>query len=111
MVNANNPHARIDAINLALDRATAAKISARPELVEIGQANLRRWQARNGGEFSPAHQEWELILRFLTPDELAEFIVSETPKANRLRQSSPLAGILTEAERLAILRANEKAAA
>jgi len=28
--------ARIDAIKLALDRATAAKIRARPELIEIG---------------------------------------------------------------------------
>jgi hypothetical protein len=106
-----NPHARIDAISLALDRATAAKIRAEPGLVEIGKANLRRWQAQNGGKLSPAHREWELILRFLTPDELVEFIVSRTPKADRLRQSSPLVGILTEAERLAILRAHEKIAA
>ncbi len=110
-MNQNNPHARIDAISLALDRATAAKIRAQPALVEIGKANLRRWRAQNGGESCPAHQEWELILRFLTPDELAEFIVSETPKADRLRQSSPLVGILTEPERLAILRTHEKVAA
>lgn len=38
-------------------------------------------------------------MRFLTPDELADFVVSDTPKAERLRQSSPLVGILTEAER------------
>ena len=31
--------------------------------------------------------------------------------ANRLRQSTPVVGILSEAERLAILRADEKAAA
>ena len=109
-MNTNNPHERIDGINLAMDRATAAKIRRDPSLIEIAKANLRRWQAKNGGELAPAHQEWELILRFLTPDELAEFIVSETPKANRLRQSSPVVGILTETERLAILH-HEKVAA
>ncbi len=106
----NNPHERIDRISLAMDRATADKIRRDASLIEIAKTNLRRWQMKNGGELAPAHQEWELILRFLTAEELAEFIVSETPKANRLRQSSPLVGILTEAERLAILHAHEKVA-
>lgn len=107
MANAN-PHARIDTLNLALDRATAAKIRARPELIEIARANLAKWGAQNGGELAPAHREWDLVLRFLSPNELADFLVADTPKANRLRQSSPFVGILSESERLGILRAHEK---
>lgn len=103
-MKANNPHAHIDRANLALNRATADKIRAHPELVEIARANLRRWREQNGGELVPAHQEWELVLRFLNTQELAEFLVSDTPKANRLRQSSPMTGILSETERLAVLR-------
>ena len=93
-----------------MDRATADRIRQDPSLIEIAKANLVRWQAKNG-ELAPAHREWEIILRFLTPLEIADFMVSETPKANRLRQSTPLVGILTEVERLAILRTNEKTAA
>jgi len=110
-VNLPNPHERIDRINMAMDRLIAAKVRAAPHLVEIAKANLARWQAQNGGELAPAHREWQLALRFLTPIELAHFIESETPKANRLRQSSPFAGILTESERLAILRSHEEIAA
>lgn len=105
-----NPHARIDAINLALDRATAAKIRAQPELIEIARANLRRWMQLDEGFVHPVHAEWTDILNFLTPVELADFIESDTPKANRLRQSTPLTGILSEEERLAILHRYEEVA-
>jgi hypothetical protein len=102
-----NPHERMDRINLVFDRLVAAKIRATPHLVEVAKSNLARWRAQNDGELAPAHLEWELALRFLTPTELADFLESDTPKANRLRQSSPFAGILSESERLAILRSHE----
>lgn len=89
-----------------MDRLIAAKIRKSPLLVEIAKSNLVRWKAQNGGEQAPAHQEWDLVLRFLTPTELADFIESETPKANRLRQSSPFTGILSESERLALLHSH-----
>ena len=109
-MNFTNPHERIDRISLALDRLVAEKIRASPHLVEIAKANLARWQTQNGGQLAPAHREWELVLRFLTPAQLAGFIESDSPKANRLRQSSPLVGILSEAERLALLGSHEEAA-
>jgi len=109
-VNAKNPHERIDRINLAMDRLTAAKIRKDPSLVNIAKANLRRWMERDSGFLHPAHAEWLDILQFLEPTELADFIESDTPKANRLRQSTPFTGILTEDERLAILREYEEAA-
>ena len=109
-MSTGHPHARIDAINLALDRATAAKIRAQPELIQIGRANLRRWMQHDDGFVHPVHAEWMDILNFLTPAEIADFVVSDSPKANRLRQSTPFTGILSEEERLAILRSHEKVA-
>jgi hypothetical protein len=109
-VNSKNPHERIDRINLAMDRLTATKIRRDPSVVNIARANLRRWMESDGDFVHPVHAEWLDILQFLEPSELADFIESDTPKANRLRQSTPFAGILTEDERLAILREHEKAA-
>jgi hypothetical protein len=41
----------------------------------------------------PALLEWRAIFDFLTPVEIAKFPESDTPKANWLRQSSPLIGL------------------
>jgi hypothetical protein len=101
-----NPHQRADEIGQALDQATAAKLRTNPALVEVAKNNLARWRAQEGGNLAPAHEEWERILRFLTVAELADFITSRTPKADRLRQSDPFAGILTEEERMQILHAH-----
>jgi hypothetical protein len=39
---------RIDRRSLALHRAMAAKLRARPELMEIARDNLNRWTQRGG---------------------------------------------------------------
>ena len=93
-------HAHIDAANLAHDRATAEAIRRRPELIDLARANLARWIAREGSSVHPALQEWSDILHFLGPNQLADFIASDTPKTNRLRQSSPFIGILRRAAEL-----------
>lgn len=99
----NNPHAYADRVGLAMDMAIAAKIRKNPALIDMARQNLARWRQQNGGELSPAHQEWERVLRFLSPEQIAEFLVSRTPMAARLSQSSPFAGILDEGERSRIL--------
>ena len=88
-MNASNPHEHIDRISLAMDRATAEKIRQDPSLIEIAKVNLRRWMQQDDGFVHPVHAEWMDILNFLTPLEVADFIESDTPKANRLRQSTP----------------------
>jgi hypothetical protein len=87
-------HKEIDRQNLEHDRATAAALRRRPELIAVAQANLDRWIAKCGNQIHPALAEWKDILFMLTPEQLAAFIESDTPKANRLRQSSPFVGIL-----------------
>jgi hypothetical protein len=93
-------HAWIDARNLAYDRANAAAIRRHPALVQVARDNLARWLANDGDRPSPPLKEWEDILFFLDAGRLADFLESETPKANRLRQSSPFLGIVERAAEL-----------
>ena len=90
---APNPHAQIDAENRERDRRVAILIRRLPEVVDHARRNLDKWAAC-WGELNPAWVEWEQLLRMLTPAQIADFLESSTPKANRLRQSSPFIGIL-----------------
>jgi hypothetical protein len=94
-------HARLDERSLALHRLVAEKISADPTLLDQARDNVRRWQAATG-EPSLALSEWEHILDQSPVDEVLALLVERSERATRLRQSSPFAGILTEAERRAI---------
>ena len=89
----NNPHARIDAENRERDARAAVALRHRPELIQIARDNLLRWMSADGKEPHAAHLEWEAILDFLTAEEVAAFLESRTPKAERLRQSSPFVGL------------------
>jgi hypothetical protein len=97
-----NPHAKIDEENRERDRRVAAALRSNRALVQVAQDNLRRWLRAEGGKGHPALLEWEAILEFLVPEELAAFLESRTPKAERLRQSSPFVG-LPEADVQALL--------
>jgi hypothetical protein len=87
-------HSEIDRRSLEHDRATAAALRRHPELVEVARANLERWISQAGVPVHPALAEWRKVLFFLTSAQLADFISSDTPMANRLRQSSPFVGVL-----------------
>jgi hypothetical protein len=104
-------HAVIDRINAAQDRLIASKVGRNRQALEIARKNLRRWMTGERRSVRPAFQEWDRILEQLTPAEIANFLRSDTPMARRLRQSSPFAGVLTEAERRAIRQKHEKAGA
>ncbi len=95
-------HRRIDAVNAAEDRLIARKLRRQPDLVRLAIRNLRRWQRQDNQRPRAAFEEWDLILSRLRPREIADFLASDTPRARRLRQSSPFAGALTETERRAI---------
>ncbi len=91
----NNPHSEIDVKNQERDLRLAAAIRVQPELVELAKQNLRNW-AERWGTLNPAWEEWAQLLRLLKPSQIADFLESKTPKANRLRQSSPFLGVLKE---------------
>lgn len=50
-----------------------------------------------------AHREWEEILNTRSAPEIADLLVMENEEGQRLRSSHPFKGIITEAERLAII--------
>jgi hypothetical protein len=95
-----NDHARLDERSLALHRRVADKLAADPGLLELARANVRRWQASYEVS-SQALAEWDKILES-SLDDIMALLVDHSENAIRLRQSSPFAGVLTEAERKAI---------
>jgi len=104
-------HAVIDHVNAAQDRLIAARLRRDRRALRIARQNLRRWMARDGRKVRTVFREWHGILVRLNAREIAAFLESDTPMARRLRQSSPFAGVLTEAERRAIQQKHEKARA
>ena len=92
---APNPHAKIDDENRERDCRMATLIRHHPEVIEHARRNLESWATR-WGALTPAWMEWAQLLRMLTPEQLADFLESTTPKANRLRQSTPFLGLLAE---------------
>jgi hypothetical protein len=93
-------HTRLDERSLALHRLVARKLLADPAVLHQARDNLRRWQATNGATV-PALAEWGLILDGPSA-KVARLLTERSERATRLRQSSPFAGVLTEAERRAV---------
>jgi hypothetical protein len=92
---------RVDPIELRNDhigRRIAALIRSNPRVVEQAAEILERWIARAGAEPPPALVEWRVALAMLTPEELAKFFESTTPRARRMRSSSPFAVLLPRDE-------------
>ena len=96
-------HRLIDERSLAFDRLTAAKLKANPALVEKARDNVRRWLASCSEGVRPALLEWQAALDGPL-EALLALLTSSDERATRLRQSSPFAGVLSPAERNAILR-------
>jgi hypothetical protein len=93
-------HSRLDARSFALHSLVAKKLVSDPSLLEVARDNVLRWQAIND-TVSIALTEWEQILAGQLDDIIA-LLVDHSEHATRLRQSSPFAGVLTDAERKAI---------
>jgi hypothetical protein len=87
-------HRTIDRTSAAADRLIARRLRRDPRMLQKARRNLTRWMAREGGKVAPVLQEWAGILDTLTRTELAEFLERGTPRARRLRQSTPFLGLL-----------------
>jgi hypothetical protein len=61
--------------------------------------------ARDGIRVRPVFAEWSRILECLSANEVADFLISDTPLARRLRQSSPFLGPLAGGEQQRLRRA------
>src|SRR5260370_15523241 len=100
-------HAVIDRLTAEQDRAIAVQLRWNRRILRLARANLRRWSARDGKHVRQVFTEWRRILHYLSPDEIADFLISDTPLAKRLRQSSPFAGPFGEPPSRAIRKKHE----
>jgi hypothetical protein len=100
-------HEWIDQRSLALDRLVAKKLRAQPLLLEKAKSTLARWISQREGAVPHVLLEWQDCLSQLSFGEILGLLIGEDERARRLRQSSPFCGILTQEERLAILKEYE----
>ncbi len=100
-------HLRAELLSLAYHRALARQLGKSGVL--DAQDRLARWQSQ--GRIDPRYaKRWQTILA-CSPSEIAEAIGADTPRMRDLRQSSPLAGMLSEpARHRALATVNESSA-
>ena len=92
----------VDLFSLMLHRVVAEKMLLNEaEVLRIARNNLERWLKSESfaGSERFALLEWKEILEKSTPEEIRKIITQDTDESQRLRSSSPFAGVLSEAER------------
>lgn len=96
-------HQDIDRRSLALHQAVAEKLRRDPSLLAIALANLDRWETRGASHAQPYLEAWRQIIDSGLNNCL-QAMVEDSERSTALRQSSPFAGVLTDAERLTIFQ-------
>ena len=91
-------HRIAEARSLALHVLAARRIAGDPRLLARARATVKRWLERYGEQPPAALREWQELLE--RPwREVAARATELSEDAARLRQSSPLATLLSDAER------------
>ena len=94
-------HPHIDARVLDMAKIIVERVDNDAALLRVGHDNLER-ERRLHGRLSHASHEWEQLLEQPWP-KVRAILLEESDEGQRLRSSHPFAGIVTEAERLAIM--------
>lgn len=99
-----SPHRILDARSLAMHVLIVRKIDRDRTLLGIARANIARWEKQRGDAVPWWLAEWRQILErpWL---QIAALLTEQSENAIRLRQSTPFAGVLSEAERKRIYAA------
>ena len=92
-------HELKDEISLAIGRSVASRLRQQPDLLRVAQDNLDRWSKLNAEVPSllRCYAEWREILKRPLA-EICELLCLDNEEAQRLRQNSPFAGILSARE-------------
>ena len=92
-------HLETDQVSLELGRRIADRMRRQPEVLDFARANLVRWSKQNASAPSllRCYAEWQKILS-RPVEEICSLLCSESDDAQRLRQNSPFAGVLTPTE-------------
>jgi len=98
--------------SLWLHRAVAGRLARDPERVlRRASRNLDRLErAHPTGMSARRLARWRRLIE-QGPESVMRILVAESAEADELRQNSPFAGVLPDADRLAILRAHRRHAA
>ena len=91
-----------------VSRVIAEMLDRDPSLKRRAERHLDMLLGQDQGPASHDLREWREMLSNYSNQRIKDFLVSDTPRAQRLRQSSPFFAILTADEREAILDAVEK---
>ncbi|HSW43827.1 MAG TPA: helix-turn-helix domain-containing protein [Patescibacteria group bacterium] len=93
--------------SLWLHRAVAGRLARDPERVLArARGNLDRLQrVHPSGTSARRLAQWRRLVD-QGPEAVMRALVAESPAADELRQNSPFAGVLSQADRLAIIRAH-----
>ena len=96
-------HDEHDARARKLALATAVKIKKDPGLIVVAQRRLERRSQRSSPRERRELNEWLRILSTMSPARLRAFIIEDSERATRLRQSLPALNLLSSTERQAVL--------
>src|SRR5437016_11984551 len=94
-------HQWIDLVDLAMLRAMARKIRREPKLFKRARRTLARWE-KSKRACPPPLREWKEILRNNDMETVLRIATRADEHGDRLGQTSPFCGILTDREREAI---------
>ena len=86
-----------------MSESIAAIVDRDPSIIKRAQKHLERVLAEDQGPAMHDLREWKDILDRYSRRRIREFLVSSTPRAERLRQSSPFFAVLTPEERDEVL--------
>jgi hypothetical protein len=97
-------HDEHDARARRLGLAMAVKIKRDPGLIRLAENRLERRSQRASPRERRELREWLRILSTMSPARLRAFLIEDSERATRLRQSLPALNLLSGAERQAVLR-------
>lgn len=104
-----NTHEEHDARARRLAVAIAAKLKADPGLAALAADRVRRRAKEASAGEQQELAEWARLLSTLSPARLRAFLVEDSERATRLRQSLPALQLLSSTEREAVLRSESDA--
>lgn len=86
-----------------MSESIAGIVDKDPSIIKRAQKHLERLLEEDQGPAMHDLREWKDILDHYSPRRIREFLVASTPRAERLRQSSPFFAVLTPDERDTVL--------
>jgi len=101
-------HREAERRSLLMARAVAELIRSDPSLTRRAAHHLSRLAEEGHGTAAGDVLEWRQLLETYAPERLRKFLVSDSSRAQRLRQSSPFLAVLSPQERDRLMGVMEK---